>query len=202
MGLHGHSSTVSDLILFCFRHLPGRPHHHFLPTVSSNEDRPWTHDGFEELKRREEQRSQRRGHSQGSNGNPRPPRGNFTPRGRPFARGGFSPRPASVPSTDSPSMSSRTWFLIKPERPWTKHHELFLYSDPSQRPRSGQGPTYRVKLSGTSPEAIVQSSTQHPPPRVPTPPCDAAHDDGELVFVWKPAPRVTRFTRTFLRSSK
>jgi CASC3/Barentsz eIF4AIII binding len=147
-------------------------------------DRQWTHDGFEELKRREEQRSQRRGHSQGSNGNPRPPRGNFTPRGRPFARGRFSPRPASVPSTDSPtSMSSRTWFLIKPERPWTKHHELFLYSDPSQRPRSGQGPAYRVKLSGTSLEAIVQSPTQHPPPRVPTPPRDAAHDDGELVFV-------------------
>jgi CASC3/Barentsz eIF4AIII binding len=147
-------------------------------------DRPWTHDGFEELKRREEQRSQRQDQSQGSNGNSRGSRSGFTPRGRPSGRGRFSPRPATTRSTESPSsMTSRTWFLVKPERPWTKHHELFLYSDPSQCPRPGQGPTYRVKLSGTSPETIVQSSTQRPPPRAPTPPREAAHEDGELVFI-------------------
>lgn len=145
-------------------------------------DRPWTHDGFEELKRREEQRSQRPDQTQGYNDDSRGVRGGFTPRGRGFGRGRFSPRPGPTRSTDSPTlMSPRTWFLIKPERPWTKHHELFLYSDPSQRPRPGQGPAYRVKLPGTSTAAVVQSPAQLPPPRAPTPPREE-HEDGEVVF--------------------
>ncbi|KAH9174601.1 hypothetical protein EDB89DRAFT_554680 [Lactarius sanguifluus] len=144
-------------------------------------DRPWTHDGFEELKRREEQRAQRQDQTQGSNNNSRGVRGGFGPRGRGFGRGRFSPRPGATRSTDSPSsMSPRTWFLIKPERPWTKHHELFLYSDPSHRPRPGQGPAYRVKLPGTSSAAVVQSPAQ--PPRAPTPPHEAGHEDGDVVF--------------------
>ncbi|KAH8984252.1 hypothetical protein EDB92DRAFT_1950961 [Lactarius akahatsu] len=144
-------------------------------------DRPWTHDGFEELKRREEQRSQRQDQTQGSNSNSRGVRGGFGPRGRGFGRGRFSPRPGATRSTDSPSsMSPRTWFLIKPERPWTKHHELFLYSDPSHRPRPGQGPAYRVKLPGTNSAAVVQYPTQ--PPRAPTPPREAGHEDGDVVF--------------------
>jgi len=77
-------------------------------------------------------------------------------------------------------MTSRTWFLIKPERPWTKHHELFLYSDPSQRPRPGKGPTYRVKLSGTRPEVIVGGLAQPPSFRSATPPRDARHEESEL----------------------
>ena len=81
-------------------------------------------------------------------------------------------------------MTSRTWFLVKPERPWTKHHELFLYSDPSQHTRSGQGPTYHVKLSETSPEASVRTSTtQRHPPRTPTPPRVVPHEDGELPII-------------------
>ncbi|KAI9457003.1 hypothetical protein BJY52DRAFT_1212741 [Lactarius psammicola] len=146
-------------------------------------DRPWTHDGFEEQKRREEQRSQRQDQTQGSNSNSRGVRGGFGPRGRGFGRGRFSPRPGTTRSTDSPtSMSPRTWFLIKPERPWTKHHELFLYSDPSQRPRPGQGPAYRIKLPGTSSAAVVQSPAQPSPPRAPTPPREERHEDGEIVF--------------------
>jgi hypothetical protein len=147
-------------------------------------DRPWTHDGFEELKRREEQRSQRQDQSQGSTSNSRGVRGGFGPRGRGFGRGRFSPRPGTSRSTDSPtSTSPRTWFLVKPERPWTKHHELFLYSDPSHRPRHGQGPAYRVKLPGKSSAAVVQSSSQHSPPRAPTPPRKEGHEDNEIVFV-------------------
>jgi hypothetical protein len=151
-------------------------------------ERPWTHDGFEELKRRDEQRTLRQDQSQGPNGNSRGSRGRSTPRGRAFGRGRFSPRPGTTRSTESPSsMTSRTWFLVKPERPWTKHHELFLYSDPSQRTRPGQGPTYRVKLSGTSPEAIVHSSTtQRPPPRAPTPPREVSHEDGVVFIVSLP----------------
>ncbi|KAH9959852.1 hypothetical protein BC827DRAFT_443573 [Russula dissimulans] len=146
-------------------------------------DRPWTHDGFEELKRREEQRLQRPDQTYGSNSNDRGSRVGPTGRGRGFGRGRFSPRPGTTRSTDSPSsMASRTWFLIKPERPWTKHHELFLYSDPSQRPRPGKGPTYRVKLSGTRTEVIVEGSAQPSPFRAPTPPRDAGHEDSELAY--------------------
>ena len=144
-------------------------------------DRQWTHDGFEELKRREEQRSQRQDQSQTSNGNNRA-RVGFAARGRGLGRGRFSPR-GSTRSADSPSsITPRTWFLIKPERPWTKQHDLFLYSDPSLRPRPGQGPTYRVKLSGIRPEVIVQASAQPSPPRALTPARDTGNDDGELVF--------------------
>ena len=143
-------------------------------------DRPWTHDGFEELKRREEQRSQRQ--DQGTNSNSHGGRGGFGPRGRGVGRGRFSPRPGTTRSTDSPtSMSPRTWFLIKPERPWTKHHELFLYSDPFQRPSTGQGPAYRVKLPGISSAAMVQTLAQ-PSPRTPTPPREEAHEDAEMVY--------------------
>ena len=145
-------------------------------------DRQWTHDGFEELKRREEQRLQRQDQSQTSNGNSRGSRVGFAARGRGFGRGRFSPR-GSTRSADSPSsMTPRTWFLIKPERPWTKQHDLFLYSDPSLRPRPGQGPTYRVKLSGMRPETIVQASAQPSLPRALTPPRDTGNEDGELVF--------------------
>ena len=147
-------------------------------------DRQWKHDGFEELKRRDEQRLQRQDQSQGSSGNNRGPRGGFSSRGRGFGRGRFSPCPGTTRSSDSPdSMTHRPWFVIRPERPWTKHHEVFLYLDPSARPRPGQGPAYRVKLSGTRPEVIVQTSAQPSPPRAPTPPRDVGNEDGEhLVF--------------------
>jgi hypothetical protein len=144
-------------------------------------DLPWKHDGFEELTRRDEQRSQRQGQSHGSNGHSRGSRAGFPARGRGSGRGRFSPRPGTASSMDSPtSTTPRTWYLVKPERPWTKHHELFLHSDPSMRPRPGQGPTYRVKLSGT--EIIVQASAQPSPPRAPTPPRDVGNEDGEVVF--------------------
>jgi hypothetical protein len=148
-------------------------------------DRPWTHDGYEELKRREEQRLQRQDPPPRSNNNSRGSQVGFTPRGRGFGRGRFSPRPSTTRSTQSPSpMSSRTWFLVKPERPWTKHHDLFLYSDPSQRPRPNQGPSYRVKLPGTGSEVFVQAPAQPSQPRAPTPPHDPTGEgeDTELVF--------------------
>ena len=145
-------------------------------------DRQWTHDGFEELKRREEQRSQRQDPPQRSNNNTRGSRVGFAPRGRGFGRGRLSPRPGTTRPTESPSsMASRTWYPVKPERPWTKHHDSFLYSDP-HRSRPGQGPSYRVKLPGTCSEVVVQAPAQPSQPRPPTPPRDPVGKDSELVI--------------------
>ncbi|KAI0258108.1 hypothetical protein BC834DRAFT_121520 [Gloeopeniophorella convolvens] len=147
-------------------------------------DRQWTHDGFEEMKRREEQRTHfQQRQEQGSVVGARGGRGGFQFRGRGFVRGRFSPRASFTPSADSPSSpSSRTWFLVKPERPWTKHHELFLYSDPALRPRPGHGAAFRVKLSGSNPETIVQTLPRVHVPRAPTPPRAVEREEGELVF--------------------
>ena len=127
-------------------------------------ERPWTHDGFEEMKKRDERRAEfqqqqpQRGFMRGGF---RGGRGGFTPRGRGFARGGFSPVSTharqGMPSSSSPH---RVWYAMKPERVWTKHHESFLYSDPSLKPRVGQGAGYRIKLPGQPQEEIVRT-----PPR-------------------------------------
>ncbi|TFY54887.1 hypothetical protein EVG20_g9526 [Dentipellis fragilis] len=91
-------------------------------------DREWTHDGFEEMKKRDDRRrpiEQPEGVPQrgGFRGGFRGARGGFVPgrggRGG-FSRGGFQS-----------GTQTRTWFAMKPERVWTKHHELFLFSDPA-----------------------------------------------------------------------
>ena len=121
-------------------------------------DRPWTHDGFEDMKRREEQRravikqekvSNHAGSSAG--------RGSFAS-GRNIntsqRREALSP---AVASTVSPSVpAARVRFLMKPELMWTKQHEAFLYFDSSLKPRPGQGPGVRVKLPGHQ-SAVVRT---------------------------------------------
>src|SRR5260221_5350190 len=79
-------------------------------------------------------------------------------------------------------MASRTWFLVKPERPWTKHNGSFLYLDPAHRARPDKGPSYRVKLPGTCSGVVVQAPAQPSQPRPPTPPRDPVGKDSELVF--------------------
>ncbi|KAH7923651.1 hypothetical protein BV22DRAFT_1068315 [Leucogyrophana mollusca] len=116
-------------------------------------DQPWTHDGFEEMKRRDEKRralQQQQARPVRGFGLFRG-RGGFSPRGRDgFGRGGFTP-PATAVRTGSPvappSAVGRTWYAMKPERVWTKQHEAFLYFDSALKPRPGHGPGYRVKLS-------------------------------------------------------
>ncbi|KZT71490.1 hypothetical protein DAEQUDRAFT_809817 [Daedalea quercina L-15889] len=127
-------------------------------------EKPWTHDGFEEMRRRDEKRrglqSQR---SQEQERQPElqhvrfgPQRG-FGFRGRGFfggrGRGGFtrsgsgSDSPVRAAASNMPA-PNRIWFAMKPERMWTKQHEAFLYLDPALKPRPGMGPGYRVKLPG------------------------------------------------------
>ena len=148
-------------------------------------EQTWGHDGFEEMKKKEEQRrlareqrqkEQReavatrgtpfqRGSARGGRG------GHIGARGRGFSRGGFIPSsPRQPPPIDRP------WYAQKPERVWTKQLDGFLHFDSSLKAKLGQGQGYRVKLAGSkekviraSPEAYVtQTTDQANPPAAAT----------------------------------
>ena len=134
-------------------------------------DRAWTHDGFEEMKRKEEHH--RRPQQQQSQP-PQPTRGfggirdgraGFVPgRGRGgFFHGGFTPTRSRVPSPFVPP--GRVWFAMKPELMWTKQHDGFLHFDPALKPRYGQGAGFRVKLPGDRAQIVrapLRSQTPAP----------------------------------------
>ncbi|KAI0082344.1 hypothetical protein K474DRAFT_1655080 [Panus rudis PR-1116 ss-1] len=131
-------------------------------------DRPWTHDGFEEMRRREERRQDERRRleaQQNQNGaesnqsdTPHPRLGSPAQRG-PHMRGrggyfgsrgrGGSNRGGS-PATSRPFFPppDRVWYAMKPEKPWTQQHDYSLHLDPALKPRPGQGPGIRIKLPG------------------------------------------------------
>ena len=132
-------------------------------------ERTWTHDGFEEMKRRDERRRAQQEQQQPSS---IPQRG-FGFRGRGFVaargRGGAFARGASTspttthrPLNSNVSMGERVWYAQKPERMWTKQHDIFLYSDVATKPRPGVGPGVRVKLPGGNSPLIIRL-----PPRAP-----------------------------------
>ncbi|KAJ7228293.1 hypothetical protein GGX14DRAFT_412519 [Mycena pura] len=100
------------------------------PEVAPNSplDRTWTHDGFEEMRRREDNRH-------------RPP----VPRGGVPLRGSPSFRSRGALANRTPG---RIWFAMKPELMWTKQHEAFLFFDPALKSRPGQPPGLRVCLPG------------------------------------------------------
>lgn len=160
------------------------------PTEVPRVDQPWTHDGYEEMKKRDERRreAQQQQAPRGTQGfGPRGRGASITPRGRGgLARGGgftSSPtRPALVPPV---STLDRTWYAMKPERVWTKQHDAFLYFDFALKPRAGVGPGYRVKLPNAQAHIVrgpvrrsqpstaeVASSSQAPP-----------SEDGDKLFV-------------------
>ncbi|KAI0720368.1 hypothetical protein C8T65DRAFT_10273 [Cerioporus squamosus] len=127
-------------------------------------ERQWTHDGFEEMKKRDERRRALQEQQQQQNA-PLPQRGfgfrgrGFVPaRGRGFGRGAsFSPTTSSHrPTPSNVSMGERVWYAQKPERMWTKQHDIFLYSDLATKPRPGVGPGVRVKLPGGKTPLIVR----------------------------------------------
>ncbi len=128
-------------------------------------ERQWTHDGFEEMKKRDERRRVLQDQQQQQQ-NATPPQRGFGFRGRGFvpARGrGFGRGAAVSPTTSSHrptpsnvSMGDRVWYAQKPERMWTKQHDIFLYSDLATKPRPGLGPGVRVKLPGGKTPLIVR----------------------------------------------
>jgi len=125
-------------------------------------ERTWTHDGFEEMKKKEEQRRTEQTAARQAQTSPKrggfvgPGRGAFIPgRGRGgFMRGNFaSPVRARGNSPFSPA-SNRVRFVMRPELMWTKQHEAFLYFDTTLKPRPGQGAGFRVKIPGRQPQII------------------------------------------------
>lgn len=146
-------------------------------------ERAWTHDGFEDMKRKEEQRraeqlAARNDVSPPKRGGFSSPRGGFIPgRGRGGMRGGFVSQ--IKPRTVSPF--ARVRFVMKPELMWTKQHEAFLYFDPTLKPKSGHGAGYRVKLPGEQTHVVRAGPT----PRAPqtSMPKFEGSDAGEKYFV-------------------
>ena len=142
-------------------------------------ERTWTHDGFEEMKKKEERRRaeyqqrveaerRERSESRQQQGSPHP--SNSSQRGFPFrGRGGFAGRggfvrgggvvsPRGRPFVLPPG---RVWYTMKPEKPFTQQHDQFLYFDPALRPRPGQGPGLRIKLPGSVPQVIRAPPKTH-----------------------------------------
>ncbi|KAG6861577.1 hypothetical protein C0995_014873 [Termitomyces sp. Mi166 len=114
-------------------------------------ERTWGHDGFEEMKKREEQRKAAQAQAQASFRG----RGFVPGRGgrRGFGRGGYVNSPGR-----SSASSGRIWFAQKPDKMWTKQHEGYLYfaTDPALRPTSGQGQGIHVKLPGGTEAKVVR----------------------------------------------
>ncbi|KAK2466014.1 hypothetical protein APHAL10511_001655 [Amanita phalloides] len=111
-------------------------------------ERTWTHDGYEEMKRKEEQRHADQQQQSNQTRGVRGGRGGFAAgrggRGG-STRGGLLSSPARSNITLS---QGRVWYAMKPELMWTKQHEAFLFFDSSTKPRKGQGTLYKVKLPG------------------------------------------------------
>ncbi|GBE79872.1 predicted protein [Sparassis crispa] len=147
-------------------------------------DQPWTHDGFEEMRRRDDRQPQ---------ASFRPQRG-FAFRGRGgfigargrggFGRGGSTPSPTGYRLGLPPGAApGRIWYAMKPERMWTKQHDAFLYFDTSLKPRPGQGPGYRVKVPGGK-EEIVRAAPRRfgASSSAATAQASSSQDDGERQF--------------------
>ncbi|KAF9480678.1 hypothetical protein BDN70DRAFT_905618 [Pholiota conissans] len=140
---------------------PAQPKEVEVPPI----ERAWTHDGFEELKRKEEHR---RAEYQAARNNQASPkrggfgagRGGFVPgRGRGgFMRGGYA---SSSPRNGT--QFGRIRFAMKPELMWTKQHEAFLYFDPALKPRHGQEQGFRVRIPG-HPGQVIRATSAHREP--------------------------------------
>ncbi|KLO19927.1 hypothetical protein SCHPADRAFT_898495 [Schizopora paradoxa] len=134
-------------------------------------DRAWTHDGFEEMRRREDKRKaeqqqkrpfkpyQRRGDVSPASSSSRG--GFIAGRGRGgfiSGRGGFHVRRNSFSSN---AKSDRVWYIMKPERTWTKQLEGFLHFDNFGKPWSGKPSGFRVHLPGKRSDFVKAPATAH-----------------------------------------
>lgn len=154
-------------------------------------DQPWTHDGFEEMKKRDEKRrevAQQQPTVRPTRGfAPLRGRGGFVPgRGRGGAARGGGVAPQLLRSTATAAAASvpgKIWYAMKPEYPWTKHLETSLFHDSGHKPRHGSSPSYRVKFPNAVAQ-IVRGSTQGVERPKPLPSSDIrVSEDGEKNFV-------------------
>lgn len=154
-------------------------------------DQPWTHDGFEEMKKRDEKRrevAQQQPTARPARGfAPLRGRGGFIAgRGRGgAARGGGVALQSSrsTPTTAAASVSGKIWYAMKPEYPWTKHLETSLFHDSGPKTRHGSSPSYRVKFPNAEAQ-IVRGSvqpTERPKPLSLSEP--QGSEDGEKNFI-------------------
>jgi len=131
-------------------------------------ERAWTHDGFEDMKRKEEQRRAELQAARNQQASPK--RGGHSGRGgrgRGFMRSGVPSRATPYNAT-SQLMPGRIRFAMKPEFIWTKQHEVFLYFDPDLKPRPGHGPGYRVTIPGRQPIIVRTPFKPRVPPQAST----------------------------------
>ncbi|KAF5363386.1 hypothetical protein D9756_000247 [Leucocoprinus leucothites] len=128
-------------------------------------ERPWTHDGFEEMKRKEERRSEARPENQAQRQANSSVRGVARGRGgTPATRGGRggSSRGGFVNSGNRAAAAvkpGRVWYAMKPEHMWTKQSENFLFFEPKHR---GSGASYRVHLPGSQSQVLRPLPTDQP----------------------------------------
>ncbi|KAH8118667.1 hypothetical protein DFH11DRAFT_1723530 [Phellopilus nigrolimitatus] len=147
-------------------------------------DKAWTHDGFEEMKAKddrrratEQQQQQQRSPAPHAAPNGGSFRGNggFVPRGgrASFApgRGAYAGSPTRGGRAGAPFLHAhprtqpdRPWYAMKPERVWTKQFEGFLHLDPALKPKPGRGAGFRVRLPGKGVE-VVRAPAPPPAPR-------------------------------------
>lgn len=105
-------------------------------------ERAWTHDGFEEMKRKDEERQARQeALANRGRGGFRGGRGGFAARGR----GSFKNRFGGSPARGTPPLPGRVWFTKKPEYPWSQYSTTYLFPEPG---RYGRPASYRVKVPG------------------------------------------------------
>ncbi|KAG9317840.1 hypothetical protein JVU11DRAFT_2066 [Chiua virens] len=172
-------------------------------------DQPWTHDGFEEMKKRDEKRrevAQQQLTARPVRGfSPLRGRGGFVAgRGRGGAArgGGTTPQSSrSSASLTSPSVSGKIWYTMKPEYPWTKHLETSLFHDSGPKLRPGMSPSYRVRLPNV--EAQIVRGSARAVERQKLHPSSELHgsEDGDKTFVVRLPKRTAREKAVSLTSA-
>ena len=160
------------------------------PVQLPSAEQTWTHDGFEEMKKRDEKRREVAQQQPTA----RPTRG-FAPlrgrsgfiagRGRGGAgRGVVPPQPSRSTATAAAAhQSGKIWYAMKPEYPWTKHLETSLFHDSGPKPRPGSSPSYRVRLPNMEVQIVRGSpqAAQRPKPLPTSEPLGSEY--GEKSFI-------------------
>ncbi|KAF7775754.1 hypothetical protein Agabi119p4_4147 [Agaricus bisporus var. burnettii] len=148
-------------------------------------ERAWTHDGFEEMRRKEDQRTELRAQHPATGS---PLRG--APRGRGnliagragcggLPRGGFV---NSESRAAAAAKAGRVWYAMKPELMWTKQSENFLFFESSKH---RTGTAFRIQLPGSRSQVIKAPPAPVVVPKhvTVTTASVAGSDVGDMAFV-------------------